>query len=137
MNVIKKYKKYWIHIDNEQRFSYNKNIQKYVRNKKEDVNMKKIVNVKRFIIGNTILLLLIVMIVSSIFNIAYSYNNIKYKTVYVTQGDTLWKIAEVEQKNNSYYKDKDIRDIVYDIKNTNSLNVSNLTVGQELKIPTR
>ena len=99
--------------------------------------MKKIVNVKRFIIGNTILLLLIVMIVSSIFNIAYSYNNIKYKTVYVTQGDTLWKIAEVEQKNNSYYKDKDIRDIVYDIKNTNSLNVSNLTVGQELKIPTR
>ena len=99
--------------------------------------MKKIVNVKRFVISSTMLLLMVVMIVSSIVNIAYSYNNINYKTVYVTQGDTLWKIAEVEQKNNAYYENKDIRDIVYDIKTANNLDVSNLNIGQELKIPTR
>lgn len=97
--------------------------------------MKKIVNVKRFIISNTIVLLFVVMIVSSIVNITYSHNNIKYKTIYVTQGDTLWNIADEEQKNNSYYENKDIRDIVYDIKTANNLNVSNLNVGQELKIP--
>ena len=80
---------------------------------------------------------MVLMIVSSIINITYSCNNIKYKTIYVTQGDTLWKIAEAEQENNSYYEDKDIRDIIYDIKNTNNLEISNLSVGQELKIPTR
>ena len=99
--------------------------------------MKRIINVRRFIISSTLLLLRVFIIVSSIINITYSYNNLKYKTVYVTQGDTLWKIAEVEQKNNPYYEDKDIRDIVYDIKTTNNLNVSNLNVGQELKIPTK
>ncbi|MBR2241475.1 MAG: LysM peptidoglycan-binding domain-containing protein [Clostridia bacterium] len=97
--------------------------------------MKKIVNVKKFVVSSTILLLTVLMIVSCIVNITYSCNNINYKTIYVTQGDTLWKIAESEQKNNAYYEDKDIRDIVYDLKNTNNLKMSNLSVGQELKIP--
>ena len=98
--------------------------------------MKKIVNVKKFIVSITILILMVLMVVSSIINIAYSYNNINYKTIYVTQGDTLWRIAENEKENNTFYHNKDIRDIVYDIKTTNSLDVSNLKVGQELRIPT-
>ena len=97
--------------------------------------MKKIVNVKRFIISNIVLWLMVFLIISSIANKAYSYNTINYKTIYIAQGDTLWEIAETEKNNNPYYEDKDIRDIVYDIKNTNNLQVSNLSVGQELKIP--
>ena len=97
--------------------------------------MKKIVNVKKFVVSTTILFLLILLGGSALVNVTYSCNKIDYKTVYVTQGDTLWKIAESEQKNNAYYEDKDIRDIVYDLKNTNNLKMSNLSVGQELKIP--
>ena len=97
--------------------------------------MKKIVNVKKFIISTTILFLLILLGGSILLNSTYSCSNIKYKTIYVTQGDTLWKIASEEQSNNSYYKDKDVRDIIYDIKETNGLKVSDLMVGQELKIP--
>lgn len=96
--------------------------------------MKRIVNVKRFIVSNTILLILLLVLGASIINVTYSYNDTKYKTVYVTQGDTLWKIAESEQKNNSYYKNQDIRNIIYDIKYINKLEKSNLKIGQELKI---
>lgn len=97
--------------------------------------MKRIVNVKRFIISSTILLLSVILIITALIKITHSYNEIEYKTVYVTEGDTLWKIAEEEKINNSYYENKDIRDIIYDIKNTNKLNISNLKIGQELKIP--
>ena len=97
--------------------------------------MKKIVNVKRFIISNVVLWSVVFLAISSVVNIVYSHNAINYKTIYIYQGDTLWEIAETEKNNNPYYEDKDIRDIVYDIKNTNNLQVSNLSVGQELKIP--
>lgn len=99
--------------------------------------MKKIVNVKKFVVSTTILFLLILLGGSALVNATYSCNKIDYKTVYVTQGDTLWKIASEEKENNSYYKDKDIRDIIYDIKEINGLKVSNLQIGQELKIPTK
>ena len=36
----------------------------------------------------------------------------------------------------SYYKDKEIREIINDIKKVNKLKSSNLSVGQEIKIPT-
>jgi LysM repeat protein len=99
--------------------------------------MKKIVNVKKFVVSTTILFLLILLGGSALVNATYSCNKIDYKTVYVTQGDTLWKIASEEKENNSYYKDKDVRDIIYDIKEINGLKVSNLQIGQELKIPTK
>ena len=66
----------------------------------------------------------------------FSHQELKYKTVSVTSGDTLWNIAEKEQRNNYYYKDKDIRDVIGDIKAVNGLNSSNLTVAQTLSIPT-
>lgn len=97
--------------------------------------MKKIVNAKRFILSSTILFLLIFIGLSALVNIAYSSNNVKYKTIYVSQGDTLWTIASKEQEKNHYYEDDDIRDIIYDIKKVNNLSRSNLEVGQELKIP--
>lgn len=97
--------------------------------------MKRIVNVRKFIISSTILFLVIASIISAVINVTYSYSETKYKTIYVTEGDTLWKIAEYERANNEYYENKDIRDIIYDIKNENKLNISNLKVGQELRIP--
>lgn len=97
--------------------------------------MKRIVNVKRFIISTTISILLIFLVGSVVVKATYYCNKIDYKTVYVTRGDTLWKIASEEQTKNSYYKNKDVRDIIYDIKEINNLNVSDLKIGQELKIP--
>lgn len=99
--------------------------------------MIRIVNVKKFIVSTTILFLLILLGGSALINVTYSCNKVDYKTVYVTQGDTLWKIASKEQEKNPYYKDRDIRDVIYDIKEINGLKVSSLTVGQELKIPTK
>ena len=59
-----------------------------------------------------------------------------YKTITVNSGDTLWSIAQYEKNENAYYKDSDIRDIVYDIKEINNLNSSSLSINQSLKIPT-
>ncbi|MBR1654085.1 MAG: LysM peptidoglycan-binding domain-containing protein [Clostridia bacterium] len=74
---------------------------------------------------------------SAIVNITYSRNDTSYKTIYVTQGDTLWTIATHEKEKNSYYEDDDIRDIIYDIKSINNLSVCDLKVGQKLKIPVK
>ena len=46
--------------------------------------MKKIVNVRKFIVSNTILLILLLVLGASIINVTYSYNDTKYKTLYVT-----------------------------------------------------
>ena len=69
-------------------------------------------------------------------NKIFSHGNVKYKTLYVTTGDTLWTIAKEEQNTNEYYEGKDIRDIIASLKNTNNLETSNLKVGEELQIPT-
>lgn len=114
-------------------FYYNKIIQKLVRFK--EVNMKKIVNVKRFIISNTILFLLIGICIATVTNNTYSYTSPKYKTIYVQEGDTLWNIASNERDCNLYYQNEDVRNIIIDIKNINKLDISNLKVGQELRIP--
>lgn len=97
--------------------------------------MKRIVNIKRFVISNLILLIGVFVIISAFINNTYSCTNPKYKTVYAEAGDTLWNIAANEKNQNEYYKNKDVRDIVINIKNVNNLNVSDLKVGQKLLIP--
>lgn len=67
---------------------------------------------------------------------AYSHQETKYKTVAVVSGDTLWNIAEKEKKSNTYYKGKDIRYVMDDIKEVNNLKSSNLKADQLLDIPT-
>lgn len=93
----------------------------------------KIVNMKKFIRSIVILLVIIGGLFFS--KASLSYKEIEYTSLYVDYGDTLWKIAEKQQNTNAYYKDKDIRDIVYDIKKTNNLTSSDIYVAQELKIP--
>lgn len=88
----------------------------------------------KFIRSTIILLLLLYIIVSFFYNKTYAYKEYTFKTITVSEGETLWNIAEFEKKNNEHYKNKDIREIVFEIRENNSLNTSNLVVGQELKI---
>ena len=81
-------------------------------------------------------ILIILFILSILFcKTTFSYKEIEYITYYVEEGDTLWTIAEDLKLSNNYYKDKDIRDIIYNIENKNKLKNNNLFINQELLIP--
>lgn len=96
----------------------------------------KIVNKKKFIRSVSITLGLIIFLILLLMNTSFSHTEIIYKKISVISGDTLWSIAKQERNNNLYFEDKDIRDIVNEIKYINNLNSSNLNVGDELTIPT-
>ncbi len=94
----------------------------------------KIVNGKKFL-RSIILIFIFIMIGSFIIvNKTLSHAEVKFKTICISNGDTLWDIAKEEQISNDYYKNKDIRNIIYDIKLTNHMSNSNLKTNQELKI---
>ena len=95
----------------------------------------KIINKKRFIISNLILFSFIFMLIYMAKG-TFSTNIINYTETYIEEGDTLWEIALIQQKNNEYYKDKEIREIVNDLKKVNNLKKSNLSVNQKIIIPT-
>lgn len=95
----------------------------------------KIVNMKKFVRMVLILIGLIAITTIIFSSKSYSKGEIKEKTIFASSGDTLWDIASQEQKTNNYYSDKDIRDIVYDIRKLNKLNNSDtLKIGQKLVI---
>lgn len=96
----------------------------------------KIVNTKKFI-----RMLFIIVIIGGIvlfigLRNTYSKGEIKYREEYIISGDTLWSIAEKEALENDYYKNKDIRNIVQEIKQVNHLEDANLKIGQKILIPT-
>ena len=95
----------------------------------------KIVNVKKFI--RSICIILGIIFVSSLIfaKSTLSHKEVEYINICVTHGDTLWGIAEELQTTNDYYKNKDIRYIISDIKSINNLESSNIYVDQELRIP--
>lgn len=105
--------------------------------KKGDIYMKKIriINIQKFIISVFILLITILSIFILFSNSTLSHGELAYVISYVSAGDTLWKIAKEEQKNNKYYEGKDIRYILNDLKNINHLKTSSLSEGQKLEIP--
>lgn len=94
----------------------------------------KIKNPIKFIRSTLVLLILLYIIGSFFYNKTYAYKEYTYKTITISEGETLWNIAEFEKENNEYYKNKDIREIVFEIRENNNLSTSNLVVGQELKI---
>ena len=94
----------------------------------------KIVNKKRFVIS-IMLLCFILFTCTSVAVSGKSQEKISYNKIYVYNGDTLWSIAEEQKESNSYYKSKDVRCIIYDIKNINHMEDSNVFEGQELYIP--
>ena len=117
-------------------FVYNKNAKanKCSQNKKGGDNMR-ITNGKKFIRSILIILGVILCLTLFINKATLSHGETEYKTIYVSEGDTLWNIAKSNQKNNGYYKDKDIRYIINDLIRINNLNDSNINANQELLIP--
>ena len=95
----------------------------------------KIVNVKKFIRTMSILVILILIIIL-FSNKTYSKVDTKYKEESIILGDTLWRISQEEAKNNKYFENKDIREIVSEIKRINKLDNLDLKEGQKLLIPT-
>ncbi len=94
----------------------------------------KIVNKKKFFRSMIILFLLIITSIFMITNKSFSHAESKYKTICISSGDTLWSIAREEKENNTYYENKDIRNIIDDIKKVNHMTNSDLKTNQELKI---
>lgn len=95
----------------------------------------KIVNFKKFV--RSICLILLVIFILSIVcaKSTLSHKETEYIAFYVSEGDTLWSIAAELQGNNEYYKNKDIREVIFNLKNINNLESTNLYVDQELMIP--
>lgn len=95
----------------------------------------KIKDIKKFLRSIFIILILTITIILLIGNSSYSSKNIEYKTISVSEGDTLWNIAKSNQTSNEYYKGKDIRYIINDLIYLNNLKDGNIITNQELIIP--
>lgn len=94
------------------------------------------INKKKVVATISIILLLTISIIFLLGNNdTLSHSEIAYKTIYVSNGETLWEIARIEAQNNEYYSNYDIRYIVKDIKIINGLENSSIYVGQKLQIP--
>ena len=93
------------------------------------VDKRKFFRMVLFVIG------ILFFIIFTFSNKSFSKGEIKEKEIYVSNGDTLWSIASEEKNNNLYYENKDIRDIIYEIKQMNNIeNNSTLVVGQKITI---
>ena len=101
---------------------YNKDIN--YRSKKNNKNIKK-----------CICILIIIVAIILLINTSNSNSNIILEKEYVISGDTLWNIAKSEQETNIYFKGKDIREIIGELKKINNIKDANLKIGQEILIP--
>ena len=95
----------------------------------------RIVNVKKFIRSICLILFAIFMLSLLFAKATLSHREVEYTIMHVEDGDTLWNIASDLQEDNHFYKGKDIRYIIDNIKSINNLESSNLYIDQELKIP--
>ena len=82
------------------------------------------------------ILVILILIIILFSNKTYSKVDTKYKEESIILGDTLWSISQQEAKNNKYFENKDIREIVSEIKRINKLDNLDLKEGQKLLIPT-
>ena len=82
------------------------------------------------------ILVILILIIILFSNKTYSKVDTKYKEESIILGDTLWSISQEEAKNNKYFENKDIREIVSEIKRINKLDNLDLKEGQKLLIPT-
>lgn len=94
----------------------------------------KIVNKRKFIKNISILVLVLISLTIFSKN-TYSKVEITYREDYIYSGDTLWTISKNEIENNKYFKNKDIRQVINELKNINNLSESSLEVGKKIKIP--
>ena len=89
----------------------------------------KIVNLPRFIISMIIIVCILSFITSMLTTRVFSATPIQYDNIVVSEGDTLWSIANNIGGN--------VNKNIYEIKEINNLENSIIYVGQELKIPTQ
>ena len=95
----------------------------------------KIINRNKFVRTILIILSILAIVICIFINNSYSNSNLNYKQEYINKGDTLWSIAEEEIRNNPYYKDEDVRKVIYEIRELNNLKTSDLIEGVQIKIP--
>lgn len=108
----------------------------FAKNKIYEGGIKmKITNVKKFVRSIFIIIGLTLLIILLIGKTSYSNKELEYKTICVSEGETLWDIAKSNQESNNYYKGKDIRYIINDLIKVNNLTNSTVNVNQELIIP--
>lgn len=96
----------------------------------------KIINKKKFARGIIVFTFLITFMAIASCNITLSHGELQLKERYVDGGETLWSIATSEHNTNAYYSNKDVREVISDIKKINNLTSSVLQIGQKLEIPT-
>ena len=90
----------------------------------------RIVNKYRFTAFVLVVLLLLCFAVSSVFNHVNAKSGVRYVSVNITEGDTLWTIAK------EYGSDhKDIRRVIYDICKANDITADSLRPGQTILVP--
>lgn len=89
----------------------------------------RIVNLPRFIISMIIIVCILSFITSMLTTRVFSAASIQYDSIVVSEGDTLWSIANNIGGN--------VNKNIYEIKEINNLENSIIYVGQELKIPTQ
>ena len=94
----------------------------------------KIVNRKKFVKSLIIMFGLLAIAIIGIQK-TYCKEKIVYKEDYIVEGDTLWSIAQNEINTNEYYKNKDIRDVMYEIKTINHIGNEKLEIGKKIIIP--
>lgn len=96
----------------------------------------RIVNIRKFIKSMGITLGLLLLITVLFIKTSLSHTEISYKKIEIISGDSLWEIAKEEKQNNLYFEDKELRDIMDEIKYINHLSNSSLNIGDQLSIPT-
>jgi len=94
----------------------------------------KIKNKKKFVTAISILIFVAIFIIL-LTTKTFSHGEHDIKTIYISNGDTLWTIASAEQEDNKYYENKSIKEIINDIKYVNNLDSSYIYEGQKLEIP--
>ncbi|MFO7814584.1 MAG: LysM peptidoglycan-binding domain-containing protein [Halanaerobiales bacterium] len=78
----------------------------------------------------SVILVSIIIIISILSLKVMTEKEVYYKDIEIKNGQTLWQIVE-----NEFGSDSNIRKYVYQIKQINNLQNSNLSPGQVIKIP--
>ncbi len=75
--------------------------------------------------------LLVFLVLSFRIGVSAAAEEVTYPTVTVQAGDTLWRIASRSESA----ENRDVRAIIYDIRELNGLTSSDIKPGQVLKLP--
>lgn len=91
---------------------------------------KPVKRVQQLIRFMTIISLVMVVTFLGLTMYARSQEPLEFAKVTITQGDTLWSIAKAYHNSN-----RDIRDIIEEIRRTNQLTTAQIYPGQVILIP--